>query len=80
MSTWLVVLTDTQEPVGLYEAQKPSDLFWRVDEITDPYGCKAIAVPKDRTWPDRIKPEDWEPIVPDEQGKPASIPTTSGGR
>lgn len=69
---WLVVLTDTQEPVGIYRAAQPSDLFWTVDEITDPYACRAIAVPRSKTWPEQIKPEDWEPIIREAQDPPIS--------
>lgn len=44
MSGYLVRLTDTKDLVGIFWADRLSDLFWLVDECTDPYGCEYTRV------------------------------------
>lgn len=45
MSAYLVRLVVNKEPVGVFFCTKRDDeLFWMVDEITDPYGCECAPI------------------------------------
>ena len=40
MSTYVVRVIDGKEFVGIYAADNEPELFWLVDQLTDPYICE----------------------------------------
>lgn len=63
MSAYIVRLEDGHEAVGIFTADNQRDLFWAVDECTDPYSCEYARLPTGGViWPDRgawiVEPTD----------------------
>lgn len=40
MTTYVVRVKDSKEFVGIYSANDEPELFWLVDQLTDPYICE----------------------------------------
>lgn len=45
MNVYLARLIQNKEVVGLFAAENMRDLFWAIDEVTNPYECEWIEAP-----------------------------------
>ena len=63
MATALVRMIEDQQIVGMFVYKKPEDLFWLVDQITDPFECEFIDIQLDEYSFNQVIDSKWTKIT-----------------
>ena len=61
MPVYAVRLKSTHEAVGIFYVARIGDLFWAVDECTDPFQCERIELPHGSLFWSRSPCRKWGP-------------------